>query len=158
MISALSGSGVGERCSSLGSSLPNVRRSSRVTAETAARLSGYSGTAESPLALPGLELLLDVGHKLVGQRAVDQAVIERQRQHDDRANGDGIVDDNGALLDTTHSHDGDLGLIDDWRSRQCSINTGIRNSKRSILHIIRCQFLCSCPLSQIIDGVSKALQ
>jgi hypothetical protein len=53
-----------------------------------------AATADSffNLPLPGFQLLLDICHELVGECAVNQSVIERERQHDDRANRDGVVD------------------------------------------------------------------
>ena len=69
---------------------------------------------------PVLEHGLGFGGELIGQRAVDQAVIERQREIALRADGDGIVDDHRHFLDRSDAQDRHLRLIDDRASqRRC---------------------------------------
>src|SRR5664280_2413613 len=62
---------------------------------------------------PGFQHLLDLGHELIGQGAVDQAMVEAQGEMADAADGDGVVDHYRSLIDGADAHDGDLGLIDD---------------------------------------------
>src|SRR5579872_7105517 len=40
---------------------------------------------------PGFQVLLYLGHELVGYRAIDQAVIVAQSEMDDGADGDGVA-------------------------------------------------------------------
>ena len=60
-----------------------------------------------------LQLLLDVRHELVGDRAVNQPMVEAQRQIRHRADRNRIVDDDRALLDRADAEDRDLRLVDD---------------------------------------------
>ena len=70
-----------------------------------------------------LESLLHVREELVGDRSVDDAVIERNREIRARADGDGILaicarDHLRALLDGADSKNRDLRLVDDRRTHE----------------------------------------
>src|SRR5258708_35979859 len=61
---------------------------------------------------PVLQRLLHLVEELVGDRAVHHAVIVTQRDVAHRADGDGIVDNHGALFDSAKSQDADVRLAD----------------------------------------------
>src|ERR1700687_2794019 len=77
----------------------------------------YTATADwlQNLFAPVFEDRLHFGGELVGQRAVDQAVIEGQGEVAHRADGDGIVDHHRLLFDAAHAQDGYLRLVDHGR-------------------------------------------
>ena len=60
-----------------------------------------------------LELLLDVGHELVGDGAVDQSVVVAERQVRHRPDRDRVVDDDRPLLDRADAENRHLRLVDD---------------------------------------------
>ena len=68
---------------------------------------------------PRLKILFYLGHELVGDGAVDEAVVVAEREMNDGADRDGIGavfigDDHGLLGDAADAHDGGVRLIDDW--------------------------------------------
>src|SRR5215213_1236153 len=70
----------------------------------------------SDLELALLQKLLDIAEELFGVRAVDDAVVEGQREVGHLADGDVVValgrgDDFRALLDCADAEDGDLRLV-----------------------------------------------
>src|SRR3954470_20401792 len=72
-----------------------------------------SGLASDFCAVEVLQMIFDVGHELVGDRAVDEPVVVPQRQIRHRPDADRIVDDDGALLDRADAENRDLRLVDD---------------------------------------------
>src|SRR5204863_1865338 len=84
------------------------------------RTSSVSASADSPGGKPSavvgvkaLQLFLHVGHELVRDRAVDETMVVAQREVRHRADADGIVDGDRALLDGPDTEDGHLRLVDD---------------------------------------------
>src|SRR4051794_22820676 len=67
---------------------------------------------------PVFEDLLHLRHELIGQRAIDEAVVKAEREVADAADGYGVVDHHRRLIDGTDAHDGSLRLIDDRRAYQ----------------------------------------
>src|SRR5438128_12674374 len=84
--------------------------------------------------LAGLDQLAHARHELIGDRAVDQTMIERQRQDAHRADGDEVaflrLDDDGTFLHAADAEDGDLRLIDDRRAEKAAVEAGIRDRER----------------------------
>src|SRR5256885_15153851 len=84
------------------------------------RTSSVSASADSPggklsavVGVKALQLFLHVGHELVRDRAVDETMVVAQREVRHRADADGIVDGDRALLDGPDTEDGHLRLVDD---------------------------------------------
>src|SRR5579863_7347035 len=70
------------------------------------------------------------GHELIGDGAVDEAVVVAEREVDDGADGDGIVavwvgDDERHFRDTADAHDGGVGLVDDGQAEDGAELAGI---------------------------------
>src|SRR5262245_6721825 len=107
---------------------------------------------------PILQLLLYVGHELIGRCAIDHAMLERQRQHNVRPNLNRIVDHDGAFLDSAHSHDRELRLIDNGRADDGAILSRICNRKRSVLYVVRCELFVPSPFPNIIDCLCESEQ
>src|SRR5262249_32218957 len=93
------------------------------------------------LVRPIFQLLLDIGHELIGCCAIDHAVVEGERNHDDRPDRDGVVDDDGTFFDPAHTHDCNLRLIDDGRSNHSAVLAGIGYAESSILDVVYSQLL-----------------
>src|SRR4030095_16583983 len=47
--------------------------------------------------MPLFQLILEAGHEMIGDGAVDQPVVKGKRQIGDGTDGDRVVDDNGSL-------------------------------------------------------------
>src|SRR5439155_25612392 len=90
--------------------------------------------------------------ELIGGGAVDDSMIERKRKDDHRSNCDCVVDHDRALLDSAHTHNRDLRLIDDGRADQSAVLPGICDRKRSILYIIRSELLVAGTVTEIVQG------
>src|ERR1700694_1376729 len=103
------------------------------------------GASYSILARSGLEdfggpvfqNVLDLGHELIGQGAIDQTVVETEREVADGANRDGIVDHYRSLIDSPDTHDGGLRLVDHGRSDQAAETAKIGDGKSAAHHFVR---------------------
>src|SRR5439155_3766800 len=82
--------------------------------------SGQSASFSEHSLVPLLEPALHPPHKLVRHGAVDDAMVERQRQVDHGPDRDGVVADHRALLDGAHAENRYLRLIDDRGSEQAA--------------------------------------
>jgi hypothetical protein len=74
---------------------------------------------------PVLERFLELGHKLVGDGAVDEAVVIAEGQMHERTDRDGIIaiivcNDDWRLRDSTHAQNGSVRLINDGQSEDCA--------------------------------------
>ncbi len=67
---------------------------------------------------------LDHREELVGDGAVDHAVVVGHRQVHHRADRDGVVDHHRALLDPADAEDRDLRLVDDRQAEQAAEDPG----------------------------------
>src|SRR5690349_13167496 len=90
---------------------------------------------------PGFKAILQIGHKLVCDSAIDDSVVERQHQVDHRADCNRVVADDRPLFDHSNAQNGNLGLVDDRRSEQAAENAGIRYGEGAFLHLIHVQAL-----------------
>src|SRR2546430_2691418 len=70
------------------------------------------------LLIPGFERTFDVRHELIGHGAVDDAVIEPEREHARHPRHDGVPVDDGTLFDRADTEDRHLRLIDDRSPKQ----------------------------------------
>src|SRR5882672_912414 len=74
-----------------------------------------------------LERLFDGGHEARGVVAVDDAVVDGDREVHEVANDDRAVSHGGPLRDLVHAEDRDLGVIDDGRGQQAAELTEARD-------------------------------
>src|SRR6185295_9517694 len=98
-------------------------RASRKSPAQARRPSRGTPGALTEVELSRLERVLDRPHELVGVGAVDQAMVERQREIAGRADAQRVLavlvlDDHGPLLDRADAQDRDLRLGNDRRSEE----------------------------------------
>ena len=68
-------------------------------------------------------MLFHLGHEPIGRRAIDDPVVEGEAEVTHGADGDGIVDDDGALLHRTHTENASLRLIDDGCAEEAEWKT-----------------------------------
>src|ERR1700733_14842532 len=95
-----------------------TRRDSADVVDGWAASSGYPSPVSSLGRIPVLQLVFHVRQELVRDRPVDQPVIVTKGQVGHRPDGDGVVDDHGALLDLADAEDRDLRLTDDRHPEQ----------------------------------------
>src|SRR5688572_19111073 len=105
---------------------------------------------------PLFQLLLDIGHELIRRRAVNDAMIKGQGQDDHWPDRDGVIDNDRTFLDSSHAHDGQLGLVDDWSTNQAAVQARIRNGKCSLFDVVWCELLVARSFAEIIEGVRDA--
>src|SRR5690349_2898628 len=77
------------------------------------------------LLAPALQIGLHFAHKLVGNRAIHDAVVVGQREIHHGAHGDGVVDHHGTLLNGSNSQDGYVRLVDYRKPHEPAINAWI---------------------------------
>src|SRR5581483_3898396 len=105
---------------------------------------------------PVFEDLFDFRHELVGEGAVDQAMVEAQREVADGADGDGVVDDDGRLVDGADSHDRDLRLVDHRRADQAAEAAEVRDGECPTLDFVGLELARTGELGEIHDGALQA--
>src|SRR5260221_10714355 len=67
--------------------------------------------------------------ELVAQRAVDQAMVEGERQVAHRTDGDGVVEHHWNLLDGPDAQNGHLRLVDDRRREHAAEAAKVGNGE-----------------------------
>src|SRR5215831_6802346 len=87
--------------------------------------------------IPVLERVFYLRHELVRHGTVDDAVIETERQDRRQPRHNRVVHDDGTPFDGADPEDGDLRLVDDWRARERTERTWIRDGKCSARHVVR---------------------
>src|SRR6185312_4535916 len=111
--------------------------------------------------LIGLERFLHVRKVLVGHRAVDDAVIERDREIRARADGDHVLAIGaghhfGSFFDRTDTQDCDLGLVDDRRSHERAEHARIGDRERAALHFFGAQLLGARAAGEVVERARDA--
>ena len=117
----------------------------RLGVRDAARAGGLSSIAHGDVRpdarIPVLERVLHVRHELVGDRAVDEAVVVAERQVRHRPDRDRVVDDDGPLLDGADAENRDLRLVDDRHAEQRAEHAGVRDRERAAGHLVGLELL-----------------
>src|SRR5262249_43253368 len=100
---------------------------------------------------PPFENGFHLGRELIGQSAVDQAMIERQREIAGGTDRDGVIDNHRLLHHAADPKDRNLGLID-HRSREDAAEAAeICERERAALHFIGPQLTRACASREIHD-------
>src|SRR5271165_838278 len=104
------------------------------------------------LFVPVLEELLHFHHELVGDRAIDDAMVVADAEVHHGADGDGVVavlvgDDHWLLDDAAHAHDRDLRLVDDRHAEFGAENARVGDGERAALHLVRLELLAAGTIS-----------
>ena len=82
-------------------------------------------------------------------------MVVAERQVHDRANGDGVVDDDRRFVDSAHAQDGHLWLVDDGCGEQAPERAGVRDRKGPALHLVGRKFLAAGAVGQVVDGARQ---
>jgi len=106
---------------------------------------------------PGFEILFDLGHELVGDGAVNQAVVVTEGKVNDGSDGDGVValfvgDDERHFGDAADAHDGGVGLIDDGQPEDGSELARVGNGEGRAFDVIRLELLGAGALAEVGDA------
>ena len=110
---------------------------------------------------PVLEIGLEVGHELAGVGAIDDAVIEAQREALDRADGDGVLavlvgEDFGFLVQSADAEDRRLRLVDDRRAELLAEDAGVGQREGAAGDLVGSELLAAGALGDIDDGARDA--
>lgn len=117
--------------------------------------------ASSDVFVPVLQILFYLGHELVGDCSVDQAVVVAQRQMNDGADGNGVIaifvgDDQGLLGDAAHAHDGGVWLIDDREAEYGTELARVGDGEGGSFDVFRLELLGAGALAEIGDAALQA--
>ena len=110
---------------------------------------------------PVLEIRLEVGHEFAGVGAVDDAVIEAQREALDGADRDGVVavlvgEDFGFLVEAADAEDRGLRLVDDRRAELLAEDAGVGKREGAAGDLVRSELLVAGAVGQVDDGARDA--
>src|SRR5581483_462360 len=110
---------------------------------------------------PLLQILFHLGHELVSDGSVDEAVIVAQREVNYGADGDGVVavpvgDYHGLLGDSTYAHDGGVGLVDDGQAEDGAELAGVGDGKSGAFDVFGLELLGAGTLAEIGDAALQA--
>ena len=100
-------------------------------------------------------------HELVGDGAVDEAVVVAERQVDDGADGDGVVavfvgDDHRLLGDAADAHDGGVGLIDDGQAEDGAELAGVGDGESRAFDFFGLELLVAGALAEVGDAALQS--
>src|SRR5580704_5174829 len=110
---------------------------------------------------PGFEILFHLSHELIGDGAIDQAVIVTEREVNDAANGDGVVavfvgDDERHFSDAADAHDGGVWLVDDRETKDGAELTGVGDGEGGTFDVIGFEFLAAGAFAEIGDAALES--
>src|SRR5450631_632210 len=110
---------------------------------------------------PVFKSLLDDDHELVGQSAVDDAMVVTVREVNDGTDGDGIRavfvgDHHGLFGDTADAHDGDVRLVDDGQAEDSAKLAGVGNGESRTFDVRRHELLRTGALSEVSDAALQS--
>src|SRR5208337_790071 len=106
--------------------------------------------------LPVFQGLLNVAQKLLGYSSIDDPVIVREGEVGHGSDGDSIVAHHRAFLDSAHTQDGHLRLVDDGQAEKTSETPRIGDGESPSLYILDAQALVSSPLRKILNRLRDA--
>jgi hypothetical protein len=110
---------------------------------------------------PGFQILFDLGHELVGDCAVDEAVVVAEREVNDGADSDGItavfIGDHHRLLgNAANAHDGGVRLVDDGQTKDGAELAGVGDGEGGSFDVVGLEFLGARALTEIGDAALQA--
>src|ERR1700683_1771342 len=115
----------------------------------------------SDLFAPSFEILFHQGHELIGDGAVDEAVIVTERQMHDGANRNGITaifvgDYHRLLRDSADAHDGGVRLVDDGKAKDGAKLARIGDGEGGTFDVVGLELLVARALAKIGDAALQA--
>jgi len=100
---------------------------------------------------PVLERFLHFMQKLVGDGAIDDAMVVAQRDVTHGADGDGIVDHHRALFDGPEAEDADIRLADHRQSEESAEDSRIGDREGAFLDFLGLEFFRTRALGKIVQ-------
>src|ERR1035441_1333939 len=110
---------------------------------------------------PVFKSLLDDDHELVGEGAVDNAMVVAQREVNDGTDGDGIRavfvgDHQGLFGDAADAHDGHVRLIDDGQAEDGAKLAGVGDGEGCTFDVRRHELLCTGAFAEVGDAALQS--
>jgi hypothetical protein len=105
---------------------------------------------------PVLEDGFYFGHELVGQGAVDQAVVEAEREVADRADRDGVVDYYRGFVDRADADDRDLRLVDYGGADQATETAEVGDGECPADYFVGLELAGAGARGEVDDGALQA--
>ena len=110
---------------------------------------------------PVLEIGLEVRHELASVGAINDAVIEAEREALDRTDGDGVVavfvgDDFGFFVQTADAEDRALRLVDDGSAKLLAKDSGVGEGECASGDLVWSELLVPCAIRHIDDTAGDA--
>src|SRR5438128_3550153 len=102
-----------------------------------------------------LEMLLNISEELFCVGAVDDAMIEAEREVRQVANRYVIFtigrrENSGPFFDLAHTEDRYLRLVDDRGAEESTEHTGISNRERAAANLVRLELFCARAIGEIV--------
>src|SRR5712671_2767373 len=110
---------------------------------------------------PVFECLLDDDHELVGDGAVDNAVVITESEMDDGSDSDGVGaifvgNDQRLFGNSAYTHDGDVGLVDDRQAEHRAELSRIGDRESRAFDIGGHELLGSGAFTEVCDAALQA--
>src|SRR5579875_3633069 len=93
-----------------------------------------------------------------GQRTIDDAMVEGERQRHHRASDNRSVAYHGLLLQSAHRQDRHLGIINDWRAAAAAEAADVVQRKRAAAHLLQGERALLRALDQMLKLCSDLQQ
>lgn len=111
--------------------------------------------------VPRFQILLHHGHELVGDGAIDQAVIVAEGEVNDRTDGNRVSavfvgNHHGLLGDAAYAHDRGVGLVDDRQAEDGAELAGIGDGEGGTFDVFGLEFLGASALAKVGDAALQA--
>src|SRR4029077_17180166 len=100
---------------------------------------------------PVFQRFLDLVQELMGDGAIDHAMVVAQRDVAHGADGDGVVDDHRALFNGAEAENSDVGLADDRQTEEAPENARISDGESAFLHLFGLQLLGARAFGKIVQ-------
>src|SRR5882762_8107515 len=98
---------------------------------------------------PVFQGFFDLVQELMGDGAIDHAMVVAQCYVTHGADGDGVVDDHGALFDGAEAEYADVGLADDWEAEESAEYAGIGDGEGAFLNFLGFELLVAGSLGSV---------
>src|SRR4029077_1787732 len=100
---------------------------------------------------PVFQGFLDLVQELMGDGAIDHAVVVAQRDIAHGADGDGVVDDHRALFNGAEAENADVGLADDRQTEEAAENAGVGDGESAFLNFFWLELFGAGALGQVVE-------
>src|SRR5512138_2161895 len=111
----------------------------------------FARSSKFIMSAPSFQCLFYLCQEPVGGGAVENAMVEHEREIYHRADGDRVVDYYHPLLQRADPKDTALRLVDDRECKQRPTDAVIGKSERPALDVVWLQLFRACPVCQVVD-------